>query len=126
MVSCGCSSTAFAARAGNRVTVQGFTAAEDDVGGRAETWADLFSAWAIIEPMAGREIWLNAQLQSRVDARITIRYAPALADTTLTATRRILFGTRLYNVQAIRNLADDMKTEGRVYQQIYCTEGEPT
>lgn len=126
MVSCGCSSTSFAARAGNRITVQQFTATEDDVGGRTEVWSDLLAAWAIMEPMAGREIWLNAQLQSRVDARITIRYAPALADTTVTAKHRVQFGTRLYNVQALRNLAEDMKTEGRVYQQLLCTEGEPT
>jgi len=116
----------FPSMATKRISVQAATTADDGAGGRSETWAETFSLWAFIEPMAGREIYVNAQLQSRVDARITIRYQPALSDTTTAAKLRVLFGTRVYNIKAVRNLADDMKTEGTAFQQLFCVEGEPS
>lgn len=76
--------------------------------------------------MAGREIYINAQLQSRVDARLTIRYRGDMSDTTQAAIKRVKVGTRLYNITAIRNLSSDMKTEGTEFQQLFCVEGEPS
>ncbi|CUW85702.1 phage head closure protein [Rhizobium pusense] len=116
----------FASSANTRIAVQSFVATDDDAGGREETWQDAFSAWAVVEPMAGREIYVNAQLQSRVDARITIRYRADLSDTTQAAKNRVKVGTRTYNITAVRNLSGDMKTEGTEFQQLFCVEGEPS
>lgn len=125
-MSCGCGSDSFAARARSRIAIQQFTATDDGYGGRTEVWADVATVPAIVEPKGGREVWLNSQLQSRVDAVVTIRYRSDMADTTEAAKRRLALGSRLYNVQAIRNVHRDMKTEGKAYQIIFCTEGEPT
>lgn len=126
MVSCGCDGNGFSSKARNRVVMQHLQEAPDDFGGRTESWQDGLTVWAMIEPMAGREIFVSSQLQSRVDARVTVRYQAALADTTQTAKLRLKHGARLYNVKAVRNLAADMKTEGTAFQQLMCTEGEPS
>ena len=49
---------------------------------------------------------------------------PDLADTKEAAKYRVQYGSRLYNIKAVKNLADDMKTEGRSFQQLLCVEGE--
>ncbi|MBZ9975483.1 phage head closure protein [Mesorhizobium sp. BR-1-1-10] len=116
----------FPSSANKRISVQSAATVDDAVGGRSETWSELLALWAEIEPMAGREIYVSAQLQSRVDARITVRYQGALSDTTTAATLRVVYGTRVYNIKAVRNLSDDMKTEGTEFQQLFCVEGEPS
>lgn len=116
----------FASSANTRITVQSFTAVDDGAGGRTETWVDAFLVWAEVEPMAGREIYVNSQLQSRVDARMTIRYKADLSNTQLAAKYRVKVGDRVYNIQYVRNLEDDMKHEGRDFQQLLCVEGEPS
>ena len=121
MVTCG---EDFASKAKSRVTVQTPVLTADDAGGWVRSWADALTLWAIVEPMAGREVYLSAQVQSRVDARVTIRYQATLADTKTAATNRLKLGTRYFNIKAIKNLSDDMKTEGRSFQQLLCTEGE--
>ena len=116
----------FASSANTRIAVQSAATVDDGYGGRTETWSELLSLWAEIEPMTGKEIYVNAQLQSRVDARITIRYQAGLSDTTIAAKYRVVVGTRIYNIKAVRNLADDMKREGIDFQQLLCVEGEPS
>jgi SPP1 family predicted phage head-tail adaptor len=125
MVACKCGED-FGSNANNRIIVQTKTLVADNAGGWVESWADALTLWAVIEPMSGREMFISSQLQSRVDARITIRYQSSLADTTEGSKFRVKFGTRIYNVKAVKNLADDMKTEGKRYQQLLCTEGEPS
>ncbi len=122
---CKCDNNGFLSRATARVVLQSPSYTDDGYGGRIETYQDAPAVWAIVEPMAGREIYVSAQVQSRVDARITIRYQSTLKDTTQAAKLRIKNGARLYNIQSVRNLADDMKTEGTAYQQLLCTEGAP-
>lgn len=123
-MSCSCDS--FAAKARTRVELQTLTITDDDYGGQVENWPVLATVWAIVEPTAGREIYINGQLQSRVDAKITIRYQADLSDTTEGAKGRVVLGSRIYNVRAVRNLHRDMKTEGTDFQLLICVEGEPT
>jgi SPP1 family predicted phage head-tail adaptor len=125
MIACKCGDD-FPARAKCRIAIQSAVIVADDAGGWVETWADALTLWAMIEPMAGREVFLSSQLQSRVDARITVRYQSSLVDTTQAAKFRVKFGTRIYNVKAVKNLGTDMKLEGKTYQQLLCTEGEPS
>lgn len=116
----------FPSSADTRIVVQSAAQTEDAYGGRSTVWSDALTIWAVVEPMAGREIYVNAQLQSRVDARITIRYQASLSDTTVAAQRRVKVGNRIYNIKAIKNLDDDMKREGKDFQQLLCVEGEPS
>ncbi|MGO6851598.1 phage head closure protein [Rhizobium beringeri] len=121
---CKCGSD-FSSSANTRIVVQSPTETSDEFGGRAVTWNDLVSLWAVVEPMAGREIYVSAQQQSRVDARILIRYRSDLSDTTTAARNRVKVDNRLYNIAAVKNLADDLKTEGKDFQQLLCMEGQP-
>lgn len=121
---CKCGSD-FASSANTRIVVQEPSETADAYGGRDVTWNELFSLWAVVEPMTGKEIYVSAQQQSRVDARILIRYQASLSDTTTAARNRVAVGTRLYNIAAVRNLSDDLKTEGRYFQQLLCMEGQP-
>lgn len=125
MVACKCGDD-FVSRANNRVTIQSATVTPDDAGGRDEVWVDSSTVWAVMEPMGGKEVFLSSQLQSRVDERITIRYQAALSDTTVAAKSRVKFGSRIMNIRFVKNLADDMKTEGKVFQQLLCVDGEPS
>ncbi len=125
MVACKCGED-FGSKANSRIKIQSAVLVADDAGGWVETWADALTLWSVIEPMAGREVFVSSQLQSRVDARITIRFQSSLVDTTVTAKFRVTYGNRIYNVKAVKNLSDDMKTEGKSFQQLLCTEGEPS
>lgn len=116
----------FASRAKSRIEIQSVTTVGDDYGGRSESWATTATVWAVIEPTSGKEVFVNDQLQSRVDAKILIRHLSALADTTTAAEYRVQFGSRLYNIKAVHNLDDDLKTEGTRFQRLLCTEGEPS
>lgn len=123
MVGCSCGDD-FVSKARHRIVVQSATETPDDAGGRSTVWTDLLTVWAAIETKNGKEVFLSSQLQSRVDAVITIRFQSSLADTTTAAAKRVKFGTRIYNVKYVKNLADDLKNEGRVFQQLLCVEGE--
>ena len=116
----------FASSANTRISIQSAATTEDAYGGRSETWTELFSVWAEVEPTTGREIYVSARLQSRVDAKITIRYQAALSDTATTAKYRAVNGSRIYNIKAVKNLDDDMKREGMDFQMLLCVEGEPS
>jgi SPP1 family predicted phage head-tail adaptor len=116
----------FPSSANTRISVQSAATVEDSYGGRSETWSEAFALWAVVEPTNGREIYVNGQLQSRVDSKMTIRYQSALSDTTTAVKYRVLFGSRIYNIKALRNVADDMKLEGTAFQQLFCVEGEPS
>lgn len=125
MVVCKCGQ-GFASRARHRITIEKQAATGDAYGGRKDVWSTYLTVWAIVEPASCRETFSNLQLQSRVDSRITIRYRDDLSNTISTGRFRVRLGSRLYNVQAVLNLDEDMKTEGTRYQKLLCTEGEPS
>ena len=123
MVACSCK-PGFSSKANSRIAIEQQLCTADEYGGRVEAWSVLATVWAIIEPMTGREVFTSLQVQSRVDARITIRYRADMSSTAEAAKNRDRLGSRIYNIQAVRNLADDLKTEGRDFQQLLCSEGE--
>jgi hypothetical protein len=49
-----------------------------------------------------------------------------MSDTTTAAKNRVRLGERVYNILAVRNLQDDLKTEGKRFQQLMCVEGAPS
>lgn len=125
MGSCKCGPS-FASLANNRITIQNKAMIDDGAGGQSVSWNDMITVWAIIEPTVGREIYSNSQKQSRVDAKITIRYQSLFQDTRDTAAYRIQFGNRLYGIVASKNVGEDMKTENYDYNVLYCVEGVPS
>lgn len=85
----------------HRVSIQRLTpgSPEQDAGGTPdESWATIFSAWAEVAPLRGRELIAAQQVASEVTGTVRLRYR---ADFSITAKDRVLFGTRTYDILAV-------------------------
>ena len=98
----------------------------DDYGGESTSWTAQSTVWAAIMPLSGREVYTQDQSQSRVTTKIIIRYQSALKDTQTTGAYRVSYDGRFFPVKYIRNLSEDMKSEGTQFQELFCEEGFPT
>lgn len=114
----------FTSQAKHRVIVQTRTDTADDYGGTAVAWSTLATVWAAIEPASGREALSDAQLHSRITSKITVRYQAALKNTATAAKYRVSYDSRVFSVKYIKNLAEDMKSEGKAYQVLMCEEND--
>ena len=79
-----------------RVTVERFTATYDELGQPIESWAPLFTCWAAVEPLQGREYIAAQALQSEVTTRIRMRFRPWM-----TAQDRVIHGGKTYNIVSV-------------------------
>lgn len=78
------------------VTLQSKTIGVDAYGGPIETWTDVATIRASVEPLSG---WEKAQAQSvsaETSTKITIRYRVGVI-----AANRITFAGKFYNIQSI-------------------------
>lgn len=79
-----------------RVTVERFTSTEDELGQPIQTWAPLFTCWAAVEPLTGREYLAAAALVSEVTARIRMRFRPWM-----TAQDRVVHNGTTYGIESL-------------------------
>ncbi len=79
-----------------RVTVERFTSTVDDWGTPIESWAPLFTCWASVEPLVGREYIAAQAAQSEVTARIRMRYRPGL-----TSQDRVIHEGTTYGIESV-------------------------
>lgn len=115
----------FAAKATDRIVIQSPTETTDSYGARSVSWATVGTYWAHIKPASGREIFAQQTTQSRCTHSMVIRYQSVLKDISVISDYRISFDDRLFAVNAIRNLAADMKSEGKEFQEILAEENAP-
>lgn len=116
----------FSAQANKRITIQPRTDTADNYGGQTVVWTTgNITAWAVIEPQSGREVFGQGQDQSRVDSKMTIRYQSSLKSTAVAGKYRVSFDGRIFTVLAIKNLDVDMKREGKAFQVLSCVENAP-
>jgi|AKVG01.1.fsa_nt_gi SPP1 family predicted phage head-tail adaptor len=115
----------FRAKASHFITIQERSTTSGDYGGVSVTWSDLSTAYAMIKPMSGREVFEQQQMQSRVKTKMIIRYQSALKDTADTAAYRVSCDGRIFPIEYVTNLSDDMKNEGKAFQVLYCSENAP-
>lgn len=87
-----------------RVTVERFTSTEDELGQPIETWAPLFTCWAAVEPLTGREYLAAQAAVSEVTARIRMRFRPWM-----TAQDRVIHEGTVYQIQSVI----DVRSENR-------------
>lgn len=80
----------------HRITVQYPVEAQDSAGQPIATWKDLFTCWAAIEPISGREFTMTQQTGTEAQIRIRIRARPVK----LSGKMRVLFGTRIFELVA--------------------------
>lgn len=87
-----------AGRIRHRITIQQATEIRDALGGVTQTWTDLRTVWAAVEPARGSERFALAQAKAGVDSKIVLR-GPVAKD--VTPKMRILFGARIFDIEAV-------------------------
>lgn len=61
-----------------RVTVERLQQGQDELGQPVTTWAPLYTVWAAVEPLSGREYIAASAALSEVTTRIRLRYRPGI------------------------------------------------
>lgn len=98
------------------VVLQSPGGSQNSIGQRDTLWTDVVTAKAGIEPMKASEIIAAAQNHMIVTHRVVIRHDSLLDD--MTNEWRVLFGTRAFDIQGIRNINE----RNRSYE-LLCNEG---
>jgi len=79
-----------------RVTVERYTSTEDELGQPIQSWAPLFTCWAAVEPLVGREYLAAQAAVSEVTARIRMRFRPWM-----TSQDRVIHGGTVYQIESV-------------------------
>ena len=87
-----------------RVTVERLQGGFDELGQPIQSWAPLFTCWAAVEPLVGREYLAAQAAVSEVTARIRMRFRPWM-----TAQDRVIHNGTTYNIESLI----DVRSENR-------------
>ena len=80
-----------------RVTVERLQGGFDELGQPLpDTWAPLFTCWAAVEPLTGREYLAAQAAVSEVTAKIIMRYRPGI-----TPADRVNHSGQVYGIEAV-------------------------
>lgn len=112
----------FRSKANHRIIIQKMSNTGDNYGGETVSWQTQSTVWADIQPLSGNELFRQDMQQSMVRNKMIIRYQSDLKDTALTGKYRVSYDGRLFPIKYITNLAEDMISEGKAYQILYCEE----
>lgn len=80
----------------HRVTLESSTVTRDGFGGEVVTWSEEFTAWAAVEPLAGREYHDGRRAEAEVSTRIRIRYRAGVLPGW-----RVTWGDHSYDIQSV-------------------------
>jgi SPP1 family predicted phage head-tail adaptor len=97
----------------HRITIQQSTQTQDSYGEPIDSWAEYATVWASVEPVQGRELWAQQQVQSEITIRIRIRYLSGV-----TSAMRVLFGSRVLSIEHVIDVKEQHKE-----MQLMCSEG---
>ena len=84
----------------DRVTLQQRQTSQSPSGQPVETWVELFTAWADMDPLTGRELIAAQQVQSSVTHNVTMRYRSEFANPKAVASMRLVYQGRYFNIHA--------------------------
>lgn len=107
-----CGDKTFASRLRHRITIQQLIRTDDGAGGKTEVWTTFASVFAGVEPLHGRERYLQQQVQSEVTHRIPMRYRAGV-----TPAMRVLFEGRIFRIDSVIDI-EERHTE----MQLMCQE----
>jgi SPP1 family predicted phage head-tail adaptor len=96
-----------------RVAIQSQTITRNDVGEAIETWATIKTVYASIKPLSARELLRADQLQATATTRMIMRDNGV----TIKPSYRILWDSRIYDINAINNIDERGHTI-----ELLCTE----
>ncbi len=98
----------------HRVKVQSKTFTQSpETGEMVESWSDVFTTWASIEPISVKDFIASGAEQSQVTARIVMRYR------NVDSTMRVTYREKIYNIKGVLS---DPKT-GKEYVTLAVSEG---
>ena len=80
----------------HRVDIQQRSGTLDTFGQAVQTWTTLFTVWASIEDISGKELLASMAINSEISTHIYIRYRAGI-----TAANRVLYQGTAYNIQAV-------------------------
>lgn len=100
------------------VSIQQRSSTIDAVGDVSDSWTTLITARAEIRPLNARELFAAQATQSEVTHQVTVRNRSELAAPKTAAAYRVLFGSRVFDVQGVMNI-DERNREVRML----CSEG---
>jgi SPP1 family predicted phage head-tail adaptor len=98
----------------HRVRIEELISERDSEGVLQQSWGLVSTVWASIEPLSAREFVASSATQSKVVARIVIRYRSGVKPT-----MRIAHRGKLYNIEGV--LSD--KVSGIEYLTLPVSEG---
>jgi SPP1 family predicted phage head-tail adaptor len=102
----------------HRVTIQARATTRDTLGGQANDWADVATVWADVSPISGRERLAAQAGRAELSHTVTIRYQRQFSDPVEMAKRRIVYGARVLNIEASRDV-----DERHFDIELSCSEG---
>lgn len=84
----------------HRLTIQDQAKSRDGFGGEIINWTTWATVWGAVEPLSGRERFVQASDQQiyELTTRIRIRYREGLH-----TEMRVVWGVRVYNIRAVIN-----------------------
>lgn len=88
-----------AGRLRHRIVLQSLTQGVDSAGGPTETFADLATVLADVEPINGREHFAASQVNTNAEYKITAYWYAGM-----TSKMRVKFGSRLFDVLSVFNV----------------------
>jgi SPP1 family predicted phage head-tail adaptor len=101
-----------------RITIQEIGSTKDSHGQKVNTWVPVSTVWANIDPISGSEKLRAMSVGSEISVRVGIRYQPEFSDPLVMAKRRVVYGTRIFNIVSSRNIS-----EAGNWIVLDCTEG---
>lgn len=107
-------------RLDKRVSIQRRSATLDSYGQELDSWTTIAQVWAQVKPLSGKERVRNAAMvvESLLTHTVTVRYSASLMPPLEADAWRILYGTRIFNITASRDVDED-----RRFIEFDCSEG---
>jgi SPP1 family predicted phage head-tail adaptor len=100
----------------HRVEIEEPLRTPDGYGGYTETWQNIATTWAKVEPASAKERYFADKIEHNVTHVITIR-SLGLLDTSM----RVVFRDRVFHIRGIRD-----ELERRRWMMLNCEEGVGT
>lgn len=83
----------------HQITIQRATVTRDTFGAEVETWEELATVWAAVEPLSGRELIAAAAATADLSTRVRIRYRVGIKPTD-----RVVYGDRTLEILTVIDL----------------------
>lgn len=85
----------------HRITLQKLEMVQDSYGQPTETWEDIATVWAAVNPISGREFFQAETINSEVTHKILIRYRAGIEPT-----MRVKFKDRIFTILSVINFQE--------------------